>query len=176
MERFHAPARWFVNHVSKNGDAMKEKSRIRLNPDTKEIEIEGSEEFVKIYFNKLQNIILGSSLKTLEESKGARVRPTQKAALKGPKAVKRLAVKKVTQKAKSTAAKKVKIGKKATVGKKKTNIDRIVGLIQGSTGGIATAQLKEKTGLAENQIWNIVNRATKLGKIKKIKRGIYGAP
>ena len=148
---------------------MKEKSRIRLNPDTKEIEIEGSEEFVKIYFNKLQNIILGSSLKTMEVSKAARLRPVKKSA-------RHLAVHKATQKAKPTVAEKAKIGKKATVAKKKTNIDKIVGLIQGSTGGIATAQLKEKTGLAENQIWNIVNRATRLGKIKKMKRGIYGAP
>lgn len=148
---------------------MKEKSRIRLNPDTKEIEIEGSEEFVKIYFNKLQNIILGSSLKSLEECKAARVHPAKKAGKHPP-------VKKVTPKAKTNVAEKVKSEKKATVAKKKTNIDRIVGLIQGSTGGIATAQLKEKTGLAENQIWNIVNRATRLGKIKKVKRGIYGAP
>jgi uncharacterized membrane protein len=51
----------------------------------------------------------------------------------------------------------------------------IVGLIKGSAEGISTAELKEKTGLAESQIWNIVNRVSKLGKVKKIKRGLYGA-
>jgi hypothetical protein len=35
--------------------------------------------------------------------------------------------------------------------------------------------IKEKTGLAERQIWEIVNRASKLGKVKKMKRGLYGA-
>ena len=59
--------------------------------------------------------------------------------------------------------------------KKVTNIDTVAGLIQGSTEGISTAELKEKTGLAESQIWNIVNRASKIGKIKKVKRGVYGA-
>jgi hypothetical protein len=40
--------------------------------------------------------------------------------------------------------------------------------------GISTAELKEKTGLAERQIWNIINRATKLGKIRTVQRGLYG--
>jgi len=38
-----------------------------------------------------------------------------------------------------------------------------------------TAELKEKTGLAERQTWDIVNRAKKKGKIRKMKRGLYGA-
>jgi len=45
----------------------------------------------------------------------------------------------------------------------------------GAPEGISTVELKEKTGLAERQIWSIVNRASKAGKIKKVKRGIYGA-
>ncbi len=65
--------------------------------------------------------------------------------------------------------------KKKSRAKKVTNIDTVVGLIQGSTEGISTAELKEKTGLAESQIWNIVNHASKLGKVKKIKWGVYGA-
>jgi hypothetical protein len=28
--------------------------------------------------------------------------------------------------------------------------------------------------MAESQIWNIVNRATKMGKIRKMSRGLYG--
>ncbi len=142
---------------------MKTESRIRFNPGTKEIEIEGSEEFVKAYFNKLQNMISGAPLETVEESKAVKVRPAKKAK-KGPKAVKPLPAKKV----KRTA-------KKAPGVKKITNIDAVVMLIQSSAEGISTAELKEKTGLAESQIWNIVNRASKLGKIKKVKRGVYGA-
>ena len=51
----------------------------------------------------------------------------------------------------------------------------ILGLIQSSAEGISTVELKEKTGLAERQIWSIVNRAAKAGKIRKVKRGVYGA-
>jgi predicted transcriptional regulator of viral defense system len=45
----------------------------------------------------------------------------------------------------------------------------------GAPEGISMVELKEKTGLAERQIWSIVNRASKAGKIKKVKRGVYGA-
>ena len=45
---------------------MKENSRIRFNPVTKEIEVEGSESFVKTYFSKLQAMISGSPKKTME--------------------------------------------------------------------------------------------------------------
>jgi hypothetical protein len=127
---------------------MKTESRIRFNPVTKEIEIEGSESFVKTYFDKLQGMISGAPEETAKESKAVKVRPAKKAK---------------------------KAAKKAPGVKRVTNIDTIVGLIQGSAEGISTAELKGKTGLAESQIWNIVNRASKLGKIKKVKRGIYGA-
>jgi len=119
---------------------MKENSRIRFNPVTKEIEIEGSESFVKIYFDKLQGMISGAPEETVKESKAVKVSPAKK--VPGVKRV--------------------------------TNIDMIVGLIQGSAEGISTAELKEKTGLIESQIWSIVNRAAKAGKIRKVKRGVYG--
>jgi len=94
---------------------------------------------------------------TVEEPRAVKVSPAKKA-IKEPKAVKPFSTKKVKK-----------------VAKKVTNIDKVIGLIQGSTEGISTAELKEKTGLAESQIWNIVNSASKAGKIKKIKRGVYGA-
>jgi polyhydroxyalkanoate synthesis regulator phasin len=97
---------------------------------------------------KLQDMISGAPSETVEEPKAVKLSP----------------------------AKKVKnVAKKKLRAKKLTNIDTVVGLIQGSTEGISTAELKEKTGLAESQIWNIVNRVSKLGKIKKVKRGVYGA-
>jgi polyhydroxyalkanoate synthesis regulator phasin len=100
---------------------------------------------------------------TVEEPIAVKVSPAKKA-IKEPKAVKPRPAKK----AKKTAKKKPRA-------KKLTNIDKVVGLIKGSTEGISTAELKEKTGLAESQIWNIVNSATKAGKVKKIRRGVYGA-
>jgi len=145
---------------------MKNNSRIRFNPVTKEIEIEGNEEFVKTYFGKLQAMISGAA--------------EEKAAIKNErKPVKVAPVKADKKKLKAGKArpqkKAMKVAKKEPGIKRVTNIDMIVGLIQGSTEGISTAELKEKTGLAESQIWNIVNRAAKAGKIRKMKRGIYGA-
>jgi len=142
---------------------MKTEARIRFNPVTREIEIEGSEEFVKAYFNKIQKMISGAPSETAKESRAVKVSPAKKA-IKEPKAVKPFPAKKVK-----------KVAKKKPGAKRVTNTDKVIGLIQGSTEGISTAQLKEKTGLPESQIWNIVNRVSKLGKIKKVKRGVYGA-
>ena len=128
---------------------MEEKSRIRFNPVTKEIEIEGSESFVKTYFQKLQGLLSQSP----EEKKE-----------KPQKSVRRM------RKAKKAQAKP---GKKKAA--KETQMDAIVSLVSRTEGGITTSGLKEKTGLAERQIWSVVYRAEKQGKIKKTKRGLYVA-
>ena len=145
---------------------MKENSRIRFNPGTKEIEVEGSESFVKTYFKKLQEMISGTAEKKVaikKEPKPVKAAPA-KADKKKPKAVKARPPKKAKKAAKKKPREKMI-----------TNMASVLGLIQGSTEGISTAELKEKTGLIERQIWSIVNRAAKLGKIKKVKRGVYGA-
>jgi uncharacterized membrane protein len=131
---------------------MEERSRIRFNPETREIEIEGSEEFVRIYFGKLQKLLLAPIGGKEEKPKPPRVLPAGK-----PKRAKKKPVPK-------------KSPKKAP---KETLLDSVVRLIRGSEGGITTAALKDKTGLVESQIWSIVYRAEKQGKIKKTKRGIY---
>jgi len=130
---------------------MKNNSRIRFNPSTKEIEVEGTEKFVKAYFNKLQEMLSGPVEKTVaakKESKATKAVPAKKAK---------------------------KTSKKKSGNKRVTNIDRVLELIKASTEGISTAEIKEKTGLAERQIWSIFNRAKKDGKIKKMKRGLYSA-
>jgi hypothetical protein len=137
---------------------MEERSRIRFNPATREIEIEGSEEFVRIYFGKVQKLLLASVGGKEKKPKPPRARPVGKPG----KTKKKTGPKKVSK----------KIPKKVS---KKTLSDSVVRFIRGSEEGITTAALKEKTGLAESQIWSIVNRAEKQGKIKKIKRGIYVA-
>jgi uncharacterized membrane protein len=135
---------------------MEERSRIRFNPATREIEIEGSEEFVRIYFGKMQKLLLAPVGGKEKKPKPPKVRPagkTKKMKKKtGPKKVLKKVLKKVP---------------------KETLLDSVVRLIRGSGEGITTAALKEKTGLAESQIWSIVYRAEKQGKIKKTKRGIY---
>jgi polyhydroxyalkanoate synthesis regulator phasin len=107
-----------------------------------------------------QDMISGAPSETVKETKAVKVRPAKKAK-KEPKAV--------------TASPPKKAKKRKPRAKKVTNIDTVVGLIQGSTEGISTAELKAKTGLAESQIWNIVNHAAKAGRVKKLKRGVYGA-
>jgi uncharacterized membrane protein len=133
---------------------MEERSRIRFNPATREIEIAGSEEFVRIYFGKVQKLLLAPVGGKEEKPKPPRARPAGK-----PKKMK-----------KKTGPKKVP--KKVP---KETLLDLVVRLIRGSEEGITTSALKEKTGLVESQIWSIVYRAEKQGKIKKTKRGIYMA-
>jgi hypothetical protein len=152
---------------------MKENSRIRFNPVTKEIEVEGSESFVKAYFSKLQEIISGSPENAMAVKKEpVEVKSTPK---KKAKVAKNSSTKKGSLLAKPSPAKRTKkVAVKDPGQKKATNIDAVVTLIQKSSEGISTAVLKEKTGLAESQIWNIVNRATKEGKISKMKRGLYG--
>ena len=63
---------------------------------------------------------------------------------------------------------------KTGTAKKVTNIEKVITLINRSKAGISTGQLKKKTGLSERQIWSIVNRGSKEGKIRKVKRGVYG--
>jgi hypothetical protein len=143
---------------------MKNNSRIRFNPVTKEIEVAGTEKFVKTYFKKLQEMTFRPAEKTV-------------ATKKGPKAVKAAPARKTEKEPKAAIPRPPKKAKKAAKKepgvKRITNIDAVVGLIQGSAEGISTAELKEKTGLIESQIWSIVNRAFKEGKIRKVKRGVY---
>jgi hypothetical protein len=141
---------------------MRETSRIRFNPGTGEVEVEGSEKFVRTYFNKLQKFLSGSS-REMREPKAGKVRPAKK-------------TKRASGALKAVPRKKAGPAGKRGAGKKKlTNIDAVVALIQGSAGGLSTAELKEKTGLADAQIWNIVNRTAKEGRIRKVKRGLYAA-
>ena len=140
---------------------MSEQSRIRFNPMTKEIEIEGSEVFVKTYFDKLQAMMSGLTKKTMEK----------------PKAAKRGPEKKGKMKSRGNASPRMKAGKVDKVGtpkKRVTHIGAVVELVQASREGTSTSALKEKTGLTERQIWSIVDRAANEGKIRKIKRGLYG--
>lgn len=156
---------------------MKENSRIRFNPVTKEVEVEGSESFVKTYFDKLQAMVDGSPKTTVTvKKKSVKVKAVPKKKVEKKTKVVKVSPAKKVKAIKMTPVKKAKKATKRTPGKRKvTNIEAVVSLIQASAEGITTAAIKEKTGLAESQIWNIVNRAAKEGKIKKVKRGSYGA-
>ncbi|MBW2220652.1 MAG: hypothetical protein JRF40_14370 [Deltaproteobacteria bacterium] len=51
--------------------------------------------------------------------------------------------------------------------------DTVVGIIKRSRKGITVAGIREKTGLDDKQIRNIVYKAKNQGRIKNLKRGVY---
>ena len=125
---------------------MKSISRIKFNPNTKEIEVEGSERFVKTYFKKLQSMLVNSEVAEKVPGRG-------KTAKKSPQA----------------------LGKGKKPAKQSSKTGQVLALIQKSPQGIATADLEKKTGLTDRQIWAIVHRTEKKGKVRKVKRGVYAA-
>lgn len=142
---------------------MNEKSRIRFNPHTKEVEIEGSEAFVKTFFQKIQELMSGP--------------PAAVKAVKKPTAT--LSKKKAARNKKypKATAMPVKGGlreKSDTQGQSTSLFDKVVGLIRDSRG-ITTGELQDKTGLTKKQIWSITYRAEKIGVIKRAKKGVYEA-
>lgn len=55
----------------------------------------------------------------------------------------------------------------------RSRLDTVVGTIKRSRKGIAVAGIREKTGLDDKQISNIIYKAKKQGRIKNLKRGVY---
>ena len=150
---------------------MGKTSYLRFNPETKEIELEGSEEFIKSYFDKLQQKLPQSSGEGKKEPAAATTLPAKKVKVKAKAKAKTKAKAKIP-----VPRKAIKVaGKKAIVRESRgaSLFDKVVGIIQGSAEGITTSELNVKTGLTDRQIWGITSRAAKLGKIKKTKRGIY---
>ncbi|RLC22101.1 MAG: hypothetical protein DRI57_00655 [Deltaproteobacteria bacterium] len=54
-----------------------------------------------------------------------------------------------------------------------TGSETVLGIIKKHKKGIDVSQLKAKTGFNDKKIRNIVHRASKQGKIKRIGRGLY---
>jgi hypothetical protein len=138
---------------------MDGQARIKFNPITKEIEIEGSEQFVKTYFDKIQSMLSGKEDAVLE------------APVKGEKAPEGKPAGKVRQSKRAPiASNEVNVAKQI----KKGGMSRaVLALIRNSKEGLTTTELKEKTGLTDRQIWPIVSSAKKTGKIKLAKPGVY---
>ena len=127
---------------------MGEKFRIKVNLITKEAEIDGSEDFVKTYYGKLQELMSEAPRKRPRKSETVEPAPEKK---------------------------ERQIIKKEPGAKRVTHISAVLEVIQASKKGASTAEIKEKTGLDEHQIWSIVDRAARDGKVKKVKRGLYVA-
>jgi hypothetical protein len=89
--------------------------------------------------------------------------------LKTAKKAKRKTVKAKTKRA--VAVKKATPRKKAA--KKTTSTEQILKIIKRSRKGVNVPTLRAKTGFEDKKVRNIIFRASKEGKIKKVGRGIY---
>lgn len=54
-----------------------------------------------------------------------------------------------------------------------TASDLVLAAIAGAPDGISFAEIREKTAYPEKKVRNIVFRLSKIGKIKRIERGVY---
>ncbi|MGA6926670.1 MAG: type IV toxin-antitoxin system AbiEi family antitoxin domain-containing protein [Desulfosarcina sp.] len=77
-----------------------------------------------------------------------------------------------------TAAQKtgtIRTAKKKVAPKEKnlTPTDQVINIMKRYKNGISVEDLREKSGFTEKQISNIVHRACKKGKMKRIGRGMY---
>lgn len=147
-------------------------SYLRFNPENREIELEGTEEFIKAYFDKLQQMLPQAPVQA-KASEAVKVLPVKNARIKAKAAAS------ARTKARDeipTLKKTVKVTNKKSAAKKPKKvslIDQIVGLVQDSETGMTTAEMKDKTGMTPKQIHAITSRAAKLGRIKTTKRGVY---
>ncbi|HOK05605.1 MAG TPA: hypothetical protein PK836_02165 [Syntrophales bacterium] len=126
-------------------------SRIRFNPSTGEIEIEGSEEFVNSYFSKV--------LTLFEEAAAAEEEEEEK--------------RPAPEKRRRGRARRERPAREGEPVIRSEAVQRVISLIQESPDGVTTKSLVEMTGLAERQVRTIVYRAEKRGLIKKARRGLY---
>ncbi len=171
---------------------MGEQSRIKFNPVTKEIEIEGSEKFVKAYFDKIQVMHSGTQeavaaapvktkpikaikekavkVKVIKEKPARKARQSKKTPVVTEPVIEQLA-KKIRQSKKAQKVAKEEV--LAVKGKRGNMSKTVLAIILDNPEGITTAELKEKSGLKETQIRAIVNSGKKAGKIRIAKRGVY---
>ena len=126
---------------------MTQTSRIKFNPQTHEIEIEGSEAFVKKYFAIIQKVLVGPSAKAKDKAVPKKRGPKKAAA--AAKSAKMMGPKKVTM------------------------TEKVIALVQQKQGGISVKNIIKKTKAGRQQAWNILSAAKKEGKISSAGRGVY---
>jgi predicted Rossmann fold nucleotide-binding protein DprA/Smf involved in DNA uptake len=127
---------------------------------------------------KLMKTATGKKVKTKaapgkKAVKKAKTAPAKKAVKKKPAkatpAPKKTVAKKTIKKTATTVAKKPV--RKPSVSATPTN--RVLTLMKRYKNGVSISQLKARSGLSDKQISNILHRASKEGKIKRVARGVY---
>ncbi len=136
--------------------------------------------FVNKEINALSKKLEQLSKKAAKLMKAAPKKKAVKKAKATP--VKAAPKKKVAKKIKAAPAKKTvkkKVAKKTAAPKKPagkpsaTPTSKVLTLMKRYKKGIAISKLKERSGLNDKQISNILHRASKEGKIKRVARGVY---
>jgi predicted Rossmann fold nucleotide-binding protein DprA/Smf involved in DNA uptake len=112
------------------------------------------------------------------KSKAAPEKKAVKKAKPAPatKAVKKKAPKKAPAPKKEAAKKTVKKASKKPVGKpavSATPTNKVLTFMKRYKKGVSISKLKEQSGLNDKQISNILHKASKEGKIKRVARGVY---
>jgi len=123
-------------------------SKIRFNPSTREVEIEGTEEFVEKYFKQIQDLFA-----SLQE--GTQLPAASAPARTQPQEAGRPAVR--------PALKKGEI------------FNAVVDKIREKGEGMTTEALMRETGFTQQQVRSVVFRAEKQGVIHRSRRGVYTA-
>jgi hypothetical protein len=80
---------------------------------------------------------------------------------------------KKTIKAKAVAKVAIKITPTKKRSVKSTDTDKVLNIIKRSKKGVTPQTLMKKTGFDDKKIANMVFRATKMGKIKSVSKGVY---
>jgi predicted GIY-YIG superfamily endonuclease len=149
-------------------DALKLEYRIKQLPAGKKIaELTRKENGMTIYKKDLQ--ALSKEIKALERKMEKLIREFDK----GKKAK---VTKKVTAKPARLKTTKKAPAKKAPVKKKPAKLtatDQVLGLIKRSKKGVDAPNLMKKTGFNQKKISNMIHKAFKAGKIKRVGKGVY---
>lgn len=138
-------------------------SKIKINPLTKDIEIEVSEQFLLKY--------LGGFGMLLKAPKKIKVTSAEKKPRVKKVAIKKTKVEKVANV--ERAAKVVKANTKKTKSPKRNIQQTILDAIKESQDSISTAEIIKKTKLANGQVYSVTGKLKKAGIIKSVKKGFF---
>jgi hypothetical protein len=112
---------------------------------------------------------LQKEIKALEKKLATLTKAVGKSAISNP--AKKSSAKSV--KIKTAEAGSVKKAPVKRISSKQTATDQVLKVIKGSKEGVDTATLMKKTGFNQKKVTNILQRTYKMGKIKRVGKGVY---
>jgi hypothetical protein len=165
-------------------------SSIKFNYLTREIEMEGSESFIELNFDKIQDLLIesfGVKRKMVSRMTKAKQEPISRVKMKESQSDAEVtghelsevpplspttisAIPEISHEFKATRPPLRKyIRKVGTPGHERT----VVEVIEQKPKEITLASLKEKFGLTDSKIGGIIQDAEKLGKLRRVMNGSY---